>query len=231
MPNLPQSPPELSPLRRAGRPKAPLAPPAHLITRRVRRLVDRVHAGNLREASQLTGLPYPTLRDLYIGVTTNPGLGTLETLREPYGLGSEWFTNLDEPAQGPKEGLKGLVPPKPAVGARGRSLREILIPCTAWPMYEIMAKMERRLASELVGPDRSIVAEATGDAFTFRLTTFLLQPLLAVEKMGLESIILTLAEFESGADGSEVEARDLWVRRLRALGGMWHGVLGEFLGD
>ena len=160
----------------------------------------------------------------------NPGLGTLEVLREPYGLRIEWFTNLDEPAQRPKEGHKGLVPPKPAAGARGRSLREVLIPFTAWPMYAIMAKMERRLASELVGPDRSIVAEATGDAFTFRLTTFLLQPLLAVEKMGLEGTILTLAEFESGADTAR-EVRQLWVRRLRALGEMWQTVLVGFLGD
>lgn len=218
-------------MSRAGRPKAPLTPPGHLITERVRRLVDRVHAGNLRQASQLTGLPYPTLRDLYTGGTVNPGLGTLEVLRRPYGLGIEWFTNLDEPAQQPKEGHKGLVPPKPAAGARGRSLRQVLIPFTAWPMYEIMAKLEGRLASERVGPDRAIVAEATGDAFTFRLTTFLLQPLLAVEKMGLESTILTLDEFETGVDDTAPEARQIWVRRLRALGEMWRAVLCEFLGD
>ncbi len=218
-------------MSRAGRPKAPLTAPAHLITRRVRRLVDQVHGGNLRQACQLTGLPYPTLRDLYIGGTVNPGLGTLETLRAPYDLGLEWFTNLDEPTQGPAEGLKGVVPPKPAAGARGRSLREVLIPFTAWPMYEIMVKVERRLASERVGPDRAIVAEATGDAFTFRLTTFLLQPLLAAEKAGLESIILTLAEFESGADSTVIEARELWVGRLRALGETWQAVLSEFLSD
>jgi hypothetical protein len=64
------------------------------------------------------------------------------------------------------------------------------------------------------------VGETSGDAFTFRLTTFLLQPLLAAEKAGQDVIPA------GAADAAPVRAVDAaWVSRLEALGGAWRMLL------
>jgi len=55
-----------------GRPKHPLSEGVPPITKRIRRLIDLVHGGNLAAAGRATGLPYPTVRDLYSGRTANP---------------------------------------------------------------------------------------------------------------------------------------------------------------
>ncbi len=196
--------------------------PAHQVTRRIRELIRVAHAGNVREASRINGVPYPTLNDLYRGRTSNPSIRTLEQLVEPYGLQVSWLTDEEQPDVVPAEGLFGLLPPR-VQEPGSRELRAVLIPFAAWPLYEVMVGLMKRLESQPTSEDRPVVGEATGDAFTFRLTTFLLQPLLAAEKLG-ETVIL-----EVNADDPRMPTgkdADRWVAQLRSVGEMWRVVLG-----
>ena len=205
--------------KRAGRPRQRLPEPAHSLTRRVRCLVDVAHGGNVWEATRLTGVSYPTLSDLYVGRTTSPSLATLKALGAPYGVDLNWLTDAGVPEPPAVTGRVGLLPPPPGADARRRALRKVDIPFTAWPMYEVFALLERRLGDEPAQQDRAIVGEATGDAFVFRLTTFLLQPLLAAERVGEVEVI--------PAQGGAGDER--WVETLRALGRMWRTALPHLL--
>jgi hypothetical protein len=211
--------------KRVGRPKHQLSRAQHLVTRRIRALIHLAHEGNLSEASRATGLPYPTLRDLYVGRSTNPSYRTLEALADCYGIALEWFREEGEPEEVPAEGRVGFVPPHPAASGSRPHLREVLIPFAAWPMYRVFTTLERRLSRGEPGPSRPIVGEAGGDAFTFRLTTFLFQPLLAAEKAGATGVI------PEGSSAGAVPAgqRGAWVSTLRTLGAMWEEVLGDLL--
>jgi hypothetical protein len=196
-----------------GRPKAVLPTDVPVVTRRVRRLLDQVHAGNLAAASRATGIPYPTIRDLYSGRSSNPELTTLDQLRAPYGVSLNWFTDRAADDEVPLQGRTVLLPPHPKAQQAGtRALRTVLIPYAARTLLQVFAVLEEWLRQKPVDPDRPIVGEATGDTFTFRLTTFVLQPLLAAEKLG--EIVIP----PSGVDAA-------WVTRLEALGAMWRAVL------
>lgn len=208
-----------------GRPRRPLAPPAKPVTRRIRRLVDLVHRGNLAEAARATGVPYPTLRDLYVGRTVNPGLETLEALCAPYGIEVTWLTSEQGPDEVPITGIPVLLPPHPKQAAASRTFREVLIPHAARPMTDIFTWLNRWLESQPAAAERPIVGEATGDALRFRLTTFLLQPLLAAEKLGEPDVIPPVPA--GGAVPPEVQSA--WIGRLRALGEMWQAALPGLL--
>jgi hypothetical protein len=186
----------------------------------VRHLVDTVHSGNLSEASGLTGISYPTLRDLYVGHSTGPSLGTLEALRQPYGLDLNWLIQGGETSPIPVVGRTGLVPPAPHGSKRSRELREVLIPYRAWPLCKVFLLAETRLERESPSSDRPIVGEANGDAFNFRLTTFLLQPLLATEKLSGQRGMPQVDPSQAVAWLATGEA-DIWIARLRQLGAMW----------
>jgi hypothetical protein len=211
---------------RVGRPKKQLSRAKHLVTRRFRALMHLAHQGNLSEASRATGLPYPTVRDLYVGRTSNPSFRTLEALADTYGVALEWFRDPDEPEEVPVEGRVGFLPPHPGASGSRPHLREVLIPFAAWPLYHVFSVLEQWLEGQEPGPDRPIVGEASGDAFQFRLATFLFQPLLAAEKAGAGEII------PHGVEPADVPAgeRELWAGRLRALGEMWQEVLDELTG-
>lgn len=212
--------------KRVGRPKNELARAEHLVTRRVRALMHLVHEGNLGEASRIAGIPYPTMRDLYTGRTVNPSLRTLEALADCYRIPLEWFTEEEEPEEVPAEGLVGFLPPHPSE-ARGRPhLREVLIPFAAWPMYRAFTLLEARLAGASPSPDRPIVGEATGDAFRFRLTTFLFQPLLAAERAGEARAVLPGPAAEASP-----EVMEGWVEKLTVLGRTWSAVLPGLMGS
>ena len=214
--------------RKPGRPKGALAEPTHTLTARVRELIDLAHAGNLTNASRLTGLSYPTLRDLYVGANTTPGLGTLESLRAPYGLELPWLMGEGEGERIPVLGRYGLLPPAPADSQKSRALREVLIPFEAWVMYCTFVDLEQELIKLGPGPQRPIVAEATGDAFIFRLTSFLMQPLLSAEKLGVAGVIIP-------SDGTPVDRSSVqhrrWIDRLDHLGLMWRSLLPWVDGD
>ncbi|MBI2072012.1 MAG: hypothetical protein HYT81_03060 [Gemmatimonadetes bacterium] len=206
---------------RVGRPKRPLTAGVPPVTRRIRRLVDLVHGGNLAAAGRATGLPYPTVRDLYTGRTANPELSTLNQLRAPYGVSLNWFTDRAADDEVPLGGRMVLLPPHSrAPQGAARALRQVLIPYAAGDLLAVFAAVEEWLKTKAAEPDRPIVGETSGDAFTFRLTTFLLQPLLAAEKVG-EEVIPPAAPTASPAQGVDAA----WVARLEALGGMWRILL------
>ncbi len=213
--------------RRVGRPKKQLSRAKHLFTRRFRALVHLAHEGNLSEASRSTGLPYPTIRDLYVGRTSNPSFRTLEALADCYGIALEWFREEEEPEEIPIDGRTGYLPPHPEASGARPHLREVLIPFAAWPMYRVFTTLEQRLSEGEPGPERPIVGEASGDAFLFRLTTFLFQPLLSAERAGAYDVV------PEGAEPGDVPAgrREQWIGRLRVLGAMWEDVLEDLLGS
>ena len=155
----------------------------------MRQLIDAAHDGRVQNASRLTGIPYPTLNDLYIGRTVNPNLTTLEQLRAPYGIELVWLLSKDEPEETPRAGRLVFLPPDPNVETGRRALREVVIPFRAWSMYEAFSVLETRLTAMPATAERPIVAEAAGDALVFRLATFLFQPLLAAEKAGESDVI------------------------------------------
>lgn len=163
-----------------------------------------------------------------MGKVTGPSLRTLDALKSPYGVDLGWLTEGGASDAIAILGRVGPVPPGPGGDSTGsRTLRQVLIPFVAWPMYELFAIAERRLSEQAPGPERPIVGEATGDAFSFRLTTFLLQPLLAAEKIGCRAAILTLASYTDEA--TPAPERDQWIAGLRHLGRLWSAVLPETL--
>ena len=221
--------PKVQGRQRPGRPRHPLPEPTHQLTKQVRLLIDKAHGGNLSDASRLTGISYPLLRDLYVGRVTGPSLRTLEALQSPYGVDLGWLTEAGAPDAIAVLGWIGLVPPGPTSDTSGsRKLREVLIPFLAWPMYELVSSAERHLREKAPRSGRPIVGEATGDAFSFRLTTFLLQPLLAAEKLGSGDAILTVARYMAAATSRQ--ERERWITGLRHLGGLWRSVLPATLG-
>ena len=212
-------------LRQAGRPRRPLAEAAHPLTTRVRQLIDAAHDGRVLNASRLTGIPYPTLNDLYIGRTVNPNLATLEQLRAPYWIELVWLLSKEEPEETPRVGRLVFLPPDPNVETGRRALREVVIPFRAWSMYEAFSVLETCLIAMPAAAERPIVAEAAGDALVFRLATFLFQPLLAAEKAG-ESDVIPVDLTDQGAGSERVRC---WINTLQALGAMWKATLPDLL--
>jgi hypothetical protein len=158
-------------------------------------------------------MPYPTIRDLYTGRASNPELATLDQLRAAYGVSLNWFTDRAEEKEVPLQGRTVLLPPHPKAQAAGtRALRSVLIPYAARTLLQVFAALEDWLRQQPAGPERPVVGEAVGDAFTFRLTTFVLQPLLGAEKLGQEVV-----------PPGEPDAA--WIARLEALGAMWRLLL------
>ena len=209
--------------RRIGRPRIEASPKLSSVSKRVRYLIDLAHSGNVQEASNLTGISYPTLNDIYSGKTKNPALRTLESIGEPYGVGKLWFLSDGDTDQKPLIGRTGLLPPDPHADIKSRALREVLIPYSSWPFYEVFVRLEDKLNSSESSASRPIVGEAKGDALVFRLTTFLFQPLLAAEKAGAKGAFLCQEEFEQ-ANSLE---RSRWVKTLSSLGEVWSELLRD----
>lgn len=215
--------------RRVGRPRTNRPRATAVVTRRVRRLVDLAHEGNLSEASRVTGLPYPTIRDLYTGRTTNPSAETIEALRKPYHIYPKWFTDAQAPDAVPASGRVGLLALDPRVPRFRRAparYREVLIPFAAWSMYEVYVTLEDWLDSLPPSAERPIVGKATDEEFTKRLTTFLLGPLLAADSQlracnPREGALPLIQNYD--------ERPEEWARLLRSLGEMWQGALADIL--
>lgn len=195
--------------RRPGRPKKSRKGLA-LVTRRVRRLIDLAHDGNIRQASDETGLPYPTLRDLYSGRRSSPRLATVKALAEHYSIYIQWFTDERQPDVVPIAGFVGRL--DPLGGAPGED-REVVIPFAAWEFMKVALAVDAYLDALPPSPDRPIIGAATDDKATKLLTAFLLQPLLAAEALGEPDAIV--------GEWARREEEEIWVRKLRALGRLW----------
>lgn len=206
-----------------GRPKLPLPPPTRPLTERVRLLVDSAHAGNIREAARFASIPYATLRDLYRGSVTGPGLDTLQRLATPYGLGPGWFLETgDENAPGPVA-HRGLLPADPDLSAMHREGRGVEIPLAARPLYQVYSVLWSHLTALPPTRDRPILGGARdSEECRRRLTTFLLAPLLGAQSLG-ESVLRTTPPLRKEPD------RDEWVEVLQALGVLWERALPELL--
>ncbi|HKP29862.1 MAG TPA: helix-turn-helix transcriptional regulator [Gemmatimonadales bacterium] len=202
-----------------GRPKGPLPEARHLLTRRIRRLIDEAHLGNLREAAAHTRLPYATLRDLYLGRTTSPGLRTLVNIAEAYGTSLEWFTS-DDTSASPRLLIEGQLPPDPEYG-RGREGRRIRIPLAAWSLARCFLELERRLTKLPPRNDRPIIGSAVDpDEIRRSLTAYLLGPILEAQREGMVQILGAEPPFR-GTRNPGAEDERQWVELLRALGKFW----------
>jgi transcriptional regulator with XRE-family HTH domain len=206
-----------------GRPRGPLPEARHLLTGRIRRLIDEAHLGNLREAASHTGLPYATLRDLYFGHTSSPGLRTLLAIAESYQTPLEWFIR-DDASASPQLMIEGQLPADPEYG-RGREGRSIRIPLAAWPLARCFLELERELGKLPPKIDRPILGAAVDrDEIRRRLSAFLLAPLLAAQGEGLLRILGADPPFRGTRHATPEEEQE-WVELLRALGKFWERII------
>jgi transcriptional regulator with XRE-family HTH domain len=213
------------PSARRGRPPAQLPVAHHPVTRRLRRLVSQVHAGNLREAAIHTGVPYATLRELHRGDSLDPSLTTIARLAQAYGLSVDWFLGSEGTEDQPQVGWVGILPPDPESGADPRYARRVVIPFAAWSLVGVALRLERWLSGLTPSAGRPIVGGAT-ESFEFRrrLTAFLLQPLLAARAAGAD-IPLPAEPARRGEQPLNAGERERWLAALRKLGDYWEEAL------
>lgn len=186
-------------------------------------MIDEAHLGNVRDAAEHTGLPYATLRELYLGSTTSPGVRTLRVIADAYGTSLEWFTR-EETSAAPLLRIEGQLPPDPEYG-RGRQGRRIRIPLAAWPLARCFLRLERELGAEPPTRDRPILGTAVDvDEVRQRLTAFLLEPLLAAQSQGQLRILGAEPPFPGTSRVSD-EEEERWLETLRALGRFWERIL------
>ena len=207
--------------RRRGRPQLPLGVAPGSVTARLRRLVDDVHDGNLLEASAHAGVPYATLREIHAGRTRSPGAQTLERIAHAYGLTLDWFVDGSAIDDGtvPMAGWVGYLSADPADSKDGR---RVTIPFAAWPLIRVLVCLEQRLREQPASPTRPIIGTATDPRdIRRRLTSFILQPLLAARSVSGSSLDGGLVE----AGEAKGPAREQWVGMLRDLGRFWERAL------
>jgi len=222
--------------RQIGRPKK-FRKPKTLVTRRVRRLIDLAHDGNIQEASEATGLPYATLRDLYSGRTTNPRVNTLKRLASSYGFSEPWFLREDQSDVVPF-GVRTCYLPADAwwagpeddklLGQHG-FVREVQIPYVAWPLAEIYTVLRDYLLSSLPSHNRPIVGDESNDSlvdFDLRLSTFLLGPLVAAAGEARERSAAQALPLGPPTTPEDQERR---MKPLRALGRFWELAIPDLL--
>lgn len=224
--------------RRAGRRRGRLPPAAHFLTRRIRRLVDLAHDGNVREAADHIGVPYATLRKLYMGRSLNPGVATIKRIASPYEIPDAWFTDERQREAVPLSGWVGLVPfdfddpewqPPPGIPPLNFA-RGVLIPHVAREFAETWSLLLDYLDGLEPDTSRPIVGDATGREFNVRLTTFLLGPLLETAQAGLTHLPADIAyKGDQMFRDFTREELEQWARTLRQLGRFWQTVLGDLL--
>lgn len=195
-----------------------------LVTRRIRRLIDVSHEGNIREASEASGLPYTTLRDLYRGRTTNPRIDTLARIAWRYGFREGWFVD-DKHGDGiPLGGWECILPPDANWPEKKRYFKSTTLPYGAWPLNRVYVLLRDYLDSLDPSPTRPIVGDATDDReFNLRLSGFLFGPLISAAKEARDPAAM-IWSFDYTR-----ESLERWLLRLRPLGRLWEGAIPELL--
>ncbi len=214
-----------------GRPKK-----AHrvrsFVTRRVRRLVDLAHDGNIQQASTESGIPYATLRDLYSGRRTNPSMRTLVALADHYHIPHGWLSDEKQPEEVPMSGYVGYIEPRKEqrkATAQGRFYRQVTFPFAAWEFLRVFRALGDYLEKIPPSAQRPILGTETDDRETNRLLScFLLQPLLAAEAAGEPDAIVPLIAYVPDKLPTR-EDEEEWVRKLRILGRMWEKIIPALL--
>lgn len=207
-----------------GRPRAKLKRATHTVTRRVRRLVDMAHDGVIQAASETTGLPYPTIRDLYLGRSTNPSLKTLKALAGAYNVFEEWFRDEKQGEEIPMGGWLAYLPALDGSTER-QKLRQTVVPFAAWSMKSAAEKLDNALGAMPPAPKRPIVGDSQNDEFNLKLSTFLLRPVLDAERATGREIAPNIMSTNWG----NREMGEKWISRLRLLGSYWESVLHELI--
>lgn len=215
--------------RSIGRRKAdPLS--RSLITRRIRRLIDLAHQGNIREASEASGLPYTTLRDLYRGRTTRPRVDTLARIAWRYGFRERWFLDEQQGDPIPLGGWDCILPPDPGWPEHARYARSTLLPFGAWPLIRVYVLLRDYLDSLDRSPARPIVGDSDDQESNLRLSGFLFAPLIrAATEAGDQEAMLASPQFHPAQTYYTREDMERWLVRLRPLGRLWEGAIPDLL--
>lgn len=208
---------------RIGRPRAKVPDATEVITRRVRLLIDKVHDGNVREASKAADVAYGTLRDLYSGKNTNPAGPTLVKLAGAYGTMPNWFTDGVYSDDLPKSGVVFQVAVGPLGGA-DPLIRRVIVPYTAWPLPDVCRRLTSKLSQMPPLRSRPIVGDAEGERFHYRVNTFLLQPLLDAEAAGSAGPL-----GDANWTAKKSASYENTVRQMKLLGRFWEDALGHLL--
>lgn len=216
--------------KRRGRPAEPLGEARELITKRIRRLVDLAHDGNVYEASKVSGVPAATLRKLYIGSTTNPSAKTLKNLGDAYGIPADWFMATYLPERLPYTGFGFVVCDEAELNSENIR-RMFMFPWTAWPLPDVYRRLRAYLLRLPPSPARPIIGGLSENdpCEKRRLDTaiglFLIAPLDAAQRLAGE----LPDDFSEGCWNQEMS--DDEVRRLRKLGQFWEEALAGILGS
>lgn len=212
---------------RMGRPRAKLPKARTNLTTRVRRLIDYAHDGNVREASQASGIAYATLRDLYTGKSTNPSLRTLTALADAYGVYAGWFTDESQPADVPGSGYVLMVRGF-KYGATPKVPRSAVIPFASYPLPNLVRILDDELEAQAATPSRPIIGDGLERDSRLGLGEFILGPLLLAEE---QARVLLIPDSEPWSqDGWGIpHVRDVYVRRLKALGRYWETIFDDVL--
>ncbi|HEY2805333.1 MAG TPA: hypothetical protein VGI92_05690 [Gemmatimonadales bacterium] len=214
----------------AGRSKAG-ALSKSLVTRRIRRLIDLAHAGNIREASEACGLPYTTLRDLYRGTTTSPRIDTLARIAWRYGFQQGWFIDENQGDAIPLGGWHCLLPPGSNWPKERRYSRDTILPYGAWPLNRVYVLLRDYLDSLKPSPSRPIVGDTSDEReFNLRLAGFLFAPLISASvDSGERDAMLASPQYHADMQPYSREETERWLRRLRPLGQLWEGAIPDLL--
>lgn len=210
---------------RVGRPPSKLAKPTAVVTRRIRRLIDLAHEGNVNEASRVSGVPYATLRDLYSGRSTNPNVNTLTALSNKYEVFLPWFTDATQKDGVPVSGWVAYVPSLTGLITRAKR-RETVIPFAAWPLISVIRDLEAVLLEMPPARERPIYGTSEDqDEMNLRMSSFLLSSILEAEKQTNSELIYTGHNFGDNKD----KRGEKWISELRIIGQLWQSILPEVI--
>ena len=125
----------------------------------------------------------------------------------------------------PFVGWVGFLPADAESGAGWQYARRVTVPYAAWPLVQLLLRLESRLRELPTHPDRPIIGAATDPReCKRRLAGFILQPLLAAHALGAKDVLQADPPLP-GQSPLEGSAREEWLETLRHLGLFWDRAL------